>query len=290
MTSSDSAGSSARSNQEAKPGPESNDIPASAIVTPAASPKKSKKKSRRAPADRSGQSGGGSKEAPKNETVPIRQDDINLDPRPLDFSGPPQGSPVKGADDQANKDGGSRRLELNNGDLVTDGLMSQSIVAGTVQSSSRSPAKLFLARAEAPAGGISPNTTTKNDMGQKMEKRRSKKNAAVEADQCERHHHTSDGIASSSVSDPAARRAMVVDMLSRMAGGGPASGAGGGAAAQGSSSSISGGGYRDFTFLLPPPTESRKCRLCRNMFTDKSNVKQADGGAPCSFHPGTYFY
>lgn len=36
----------------------------------------------------------------------------------------------------------------------------------------------------------------------------------------------------------------------------------------------------------PLSSDSRKCRLCRNMFTDQGNVRQANGGAPCSFHPG----
>lgn len=289
ITSSDSAGSSARSNQEARLGPEPNDIPASAIVTPADSPRKSKKKSRRAPLYRSRQSEGGNKEAPKQEIVPVRKDDIILDHGPQHLSAHPQGSSLDGAGEQDKQDEGSNKPELKNGGVVTGGLLGQSIVAGPVQSASRSPSKPFLANTEAPTGGASPSTTNNNSIGQKIEKRRSKKHAVAESDQCESHHHTNDGTASSSARDPAARRAMVVEMLSRMAGGGPASGAGG-AATQGSNNSISGGGYRDFTFLLPPPTESRKCRLCRNMFTNKSNVKQADGGAPCSYHPGTYFY
>lgn len=118
-----------------------------------------------------------------------------------------------------------------------------------------------------------PETSPSKSLDQKMEKRRSKK-PAIQAEQCE---GSSGDPANSSADDPAARRAMVLDMLARMAGG-PASSADG----------AQGGGHRDFTFLLPPPAENRKCRLCRNMFTDKSNVKQADGGAPCSFHPGKY--
>lgn len=201
--------------------------------------------------------------------------------------------------EQANLNEGPHKLELKHRGLAAGGPMSQSNGAGpsswmpakptsrgaaatttTTEAISAQPIAtgqassplLFLTRTEA-ATKVPPS---KNDMGQKLEKRRGKKPAAIEAGQCE--GHITDGTASSSTTDPAARRAMVVDMLSRMAGG-PASAAGGGQQGSGS-------GHRDFTFLLPPPAESRKCRLCRNMFTDKSNVKQADGGAPCSFHPG----
>ncbi|KAJ4387377.1 hypothetical protein N0V93_007968 [Gnomoniopsis smithogilvyi] len=38
--------------------------------------------------------------------------------------------------------------------------------------------------------------------------------------------------------------------------------------------------------VFHPSSESRKCHLCKTMFTDESNARQADGGGPCSFHPG----
>lgn len=115
-----------------------------------------------------------------------------------------------------------------------------------------------------------------NGPGQKVEKPRPKKPTPSEAGQCE--GDTTDTQASSSAGDIAARRAAVLDMLARMNGplGGNTQNGGG----------VS-NGQRDFSFLLPPPTESRKCRLCRTLFTDASNVGKADGGAPCSFHPGT---
>lgn len=297
------------SSQVAKLGPEPDDVPAHTVVAPAASPKKSKKKIRRAPIHRSRQGERGSKEAPREEKVPADQGESTLDHRPQDSSARPQGSPSKDADEQADQNEGTRKLELKDSGLVSSGLMSKYNAAGPSQSSSWEPAKLthrdaaaatttttedisarpiktgqrppgappllLLAKTEASAGEVSPRNN--NDMGQKLQKRRSKKPAAIEAGQCE--GDITESAASTSASDPAARRAMIVDMLARMAGG-PTSAAGG--ANQGSN-----GGHRDFTFLLPPPAESRKCRLCRNMFTDKSNVKQADGGAPCSFHPGT---
>ncbi|CAN8105323.1 unnamed protein product [Discula destructiva] len=42
----------------------------------------------------------------------------------------------------------------------------------------------------------------------------------------------------------------------------------------------------NFSFLLGPTSENRRCRLCRQMFTDQTNVRQEDGSAPCSYHPG----
>lgn len=284
ITSSKSAYHSTRTKQEAKLGPEPGVISIPTVITPASSPRKSKKKPRRAPAHLSRQREEGDKDTPKGDAITI-----------------PHGSPSKAMIEQDNLNEGLRKLELKQGGLAAGGPMSQSNGAGP---SSWMPAKLtrrgaaaattttteaisaqpiatgqagspllFLTRTEA-AIEVPPSN---NDMGQKLEKRRGKKPAAIEAGQCE--GHITDGTASSSTTDPAARRAMVVDMLSRMAGGPASAGAGGGQQGSGS-------GHRDFSFLLPPPAENRKCRLCRNMFTDKSNVKQADGGAPCSFHPG----
>lgn len=286
ITSSKSAHHSTRSKQEAKLGPEPDVISIPTVITPASSPRKSKKKSRRAPAHLSRQREEGDKSTSQEDATLVTQ-----------------GSPLKGEVGQAGQNESPRKLELKQGRPAAGGPMSPSNVAGPSQFSSWTPAKLtrrgaaaattttteaisaqpiatgqagspllFLTRTEA-ATEVPPSN---NDMGQKLEKRRGKKPAAIEAGQCE--GHITDGTASSSTSDPAARRAMVVDMLSRMAGG-PASAAGSGQQGSGS-------GHRDFSFLLPPPAENRKCRLCRNMFTDKSNVKQADGGAPCSFHPG----
>lgn len=308
MTSSDLARISPHISQENKLLPVLDDAAAPSVVTPVASPKKKKKKSRRAPVHRSGQGKKGDKDTLQDETIPVPQGGSIFDHRPQHLLDRPQGSPLKGVDEQANQNEILRKLELREGGLVAGSLMSKFNVSGPSQSSSWEPAQLtrrgdaaattttteaisarpitlgqqsprssplpFPAKTKAPTGEAS---STNNAMGQKLEKCQSKKSAAVEAGQCERR--TTDGTVSSSNSGLAARRAMVVEMLSRMAGG-PTSGETG---AQGSS-----GGHRDFTFLLPPPAESRKCRLCRNMFTDKSNVKQPDGGAPCSFHPGTY--
>lgn len=240
----DLASCSTRANQDAKRGPKVDAIPAPAVVTSAASPRKTKKKARRAPTSRSIQDQGENKETPENEAVPEHKDVLAH----------PQGSPPKGVGKQANQE---LNTEVTNNHTPRIGHPTPACCQPDLPAISKT----------APA--VSPN----KDFGQKMGKRRSKK-PTIEADQCE---GSSGGPANNSANDPAARRAMVLGMLARMAGG-PNSSADG---AQGS-------GHRDFTFLLPPPAENRKCRLCRNMFTDKSNVKQADGGAPCSFHPGKY--
>lgn len=142
----------------------------------------------------------------------------------------------------------------------------------------RKPAKLDAKTSGAQAGhtknkGSKDGAQTNHAPAQKVEKPRSKKPAATAAaEKCDRDD--TDTPASSSVSDSTAARTAVLNMVARLAG----------------HTTPGAQGHRDFSFLLGPTSDSRKCRLCRNMFTDKSNVRQQNGGAPCSFHPGAYFF
>lgn len=112
----------------------------------------------------------------------------------------------------------------------------------------------------------SKNTAQANAAGPKKVDKPGSNLPTLKTEKCVRDTDTP---ANSSASDTSARTA-VLNMLARMAG-----------------STTSGAqGHRDFSFLLGPTSESRKCRLCKNMFTDKTNVRLEGGGAPCSFHPG----